>query len=328
MNESAYNPWLHRLAVLTACVALLPIGMGALVTTKGAGMAFPDWPTSDGYGMIEYPWLKSAGDKFLEHGHRLAGMTIGICSILLCAAAVFGERRNWVKSLAAIALLSVIAQGLLGGLRVRQDSPTLAMVHGSFAALVFALLAAIALVTGRGWREAGRVPIARSLAGLRVLAVATVACVFIQYILGGLVRHQGSALHEHLGFAFVTALMVVCLAMAAMASDIGWFRAPAAALAVTVLVQLALGAGTWFTKFGGLGDEVAVYGSTRQVVFRTSHVLGGMLLFAATVVLALRICRMHWVHATGHPRTHDSLTLTGSMSAPISMPISMTGAAP
>ena len=41
MTESPYSCWLHRLAVLTACVALLPIFMGALVTTKDAGMAAP-----------------------------------------------------------------------------------------------------------------------------------------------------------------------------------------------------------------------------------------------------------------------------------------------
>src|SRR5262245_4864090 len=50
MTSAQYNPWVHRLAVLTACAALLPIVMGALVTTTDAGMAFRDWPTSDGHG--------------------------------------------------------------------------------------------------------------------------------------------------------------------------------------------------------------------------------------------------------------------------------------
>ena len=58
MSAPSYIPWLHRLAVLTACVALLPILLGALVTTKDAGMAFPDWPSSDGHNMLFYPWLK------------------------------------------------------------------------------------------------------------------------------------------------------------------------------------------------------------------------------------------------------------------------------
>ncbi len=88
MSSPTYQPWVFRLAVLTAGVALLPIVMGGLVTTLQAGMAFPDWPSSDGHGMLSYPWLKSTGDKFLEHGHRLAGMLIGCVSIVLAIVLV------------------------------------------------------------------------------------------------------------------------------------------------------------------------------------------------------------------------------------------------
>ncbi|MSR57424.1 MAG: hypothetical protein EXS05_07110 [Planctomycetaceae bacterium] len=314
MTESAYNPWLHRVAVLTACVALLPIGMGALVTTRDAGMAFRDWPTSDGYGMFSYPWLQSVGDKFLEHGHRLAGVLIGLASIALCVAAAFAERRNWVKALAVVALLAVIAQGLLGGQRVRLDARGLAFVHGSFAALVYALLASIAVVTSRRWRDAATIGSGHSLAPLQVLAIATAVCVFVQYVLGGLLRHQGLAPGEHLGFAFIAALMVVWLALAATASGIHWFRAPAAILAVATLAQLGLGAGAWFTKFG-FGDQVAVHGSPMQVAMRTSHVLMGMLLFATTIVLAVRVCRMQWLHGSRARRVGDQRVMAAPVAA-------------
>src|SRR5579871_3090818 len=119
--DSPCSRWLHRLAVLTACVALVPVLMGALVTTKDAGMAFRDWPTSDGQNMFLYPWLKAAGDKFLEHGHRLAGILIGITSIALAAVAWNVERRQWVVWLVSGVLVAVIAQGILGGIRVRLD---------------------------------------------------------------------------------------------------------------------------------------------------------------------------------------------------------------
>ena len=85
MTANPYNPWLHRFAVLTACLALLPIGVGALVTTLDAGMAFAVWPASDGPNMVTYPWLKSAGDQVVEHGHRLSGVLIGITCIVLTA---------------------------------------------------------------------------------------------------------------------------------------------------------------------------------------------------------------------------------------------------
>jgi hypothetical protein len=51
------------------------------------------------------------------------------------------------------------------------------------------------------------------------------------------------------------------------------------------------------TKFG-LGDQVAVYGSPSQIAFRTAHVLGGMLLFMAAVILTARISRLHWLRRT------------------------------
>src|SRR4051794_26977063 len=104
MSSPTYHRGLHAYAVFTACTALLPIGVGAFVTSMRAGMAFPDWPTSDGQGMFAYPWLQSAGSKFVEHGHRLAGVVIGLAAIGLVIA-VFADRRVWVRSLGVLSLL-------------------------------------------------------------------------------------------------------------------------------------------------------------------------------------------------------------------------------
>jgi cytochrome c oxidase assembly protein subunit 15 len=307
VDHSDHHPWLHRIAVLTACLALLPILMGALVTTKDAGMAFPDWPSSDGHNMLLYPWLKSAGAKFLEHGHRLAGILIGIASIGLAVAAHRLEQRLWVRLLAYGVLVAVITQGILGGQRVLLDQRGLAFVHGSFAALVLALMASVAVITSRNWNmtpfsrdETSEIPASKmkgpksEMPGprrLQLLALCTCGCVFIQYILGGLLRHQGKVLFEHLGFAIVAAVMVIWLAMAAVASGSAWLRGPAISLAALTIMQLALGAGAWITKFG-FDDYVAVYGSLEQVTMRTAHVLCGMLLFATCVVLTVRIARL------------------------------------
>src|SRR5580700_9325361 len=95
MRTDRYQPVLFWLAIATAGAALLPIVVGALVTTLDAGMAFRDWPTSDGQGMLTYPWLKSAGDKFVEHGHRLAGIVIGCVSIVFACSVWLFEPRRW-----------------------------------------------------------------------------------------------------------------------------------------------------------------------------------------------------------------------------------------
>src|SRR5262245_45346498 len=134
MTSSEYHPWVHRVAGWTAVVALLPITVGALVTTLKAGMAFFDWPTSDGSHIFLYPFLNmmfTAFDKFIEHSHRLAGALIGLVSINLLVVVWSREPRRWVKLMAALVLLGVIVQGLLGGGRVRLDESVLALVHGS-----------------------------------------------------------------------------------------------------------------------------------------------------------------------------------------------------
>ena len=126
------NRTVHRFAVLTCLVALLPITVGALVTTLKAGMAFADWPTSDGQNMLLYPWLQDLRhtDKFVEHGHRLAGILIG--SDVNCPGhSHVSERVEVVGScdMAVAVLLAVIGQGMLGGMRVLMDEQVLAMTH-------------------------------------------------------------------------------------------------------------------------------------------------------------------------------------------------------
>src|SRR5580658_9089976 len=125
MRSDRYHAALFWLAIATAVTALLPIAVGSLVTTLDAGMAFRDWPTSDGQGMLSYPWLQSAGDKFIEHGHRLAGITIGCVSILFALTAWVWEPRRWVRFCALGVLAAVIVQGVLGGGRVLADARTI-----------------------------------------------------------------------------------------------------------------------------------------------------------------------------------------------------------
>jgi len=322
MTNLSYSPGLHHVAVLTVCVALVPVLVGAVVTTKDAGMAFRDWPSSDGYNMFLYPWLKSAGEKFLEHGHRLAGIAIGLASLALACVASRCERRVWVRRSAYGVLAAVVAQGILGGQRVLLDERGLAFLHGSFAALVLAFMASVSVMTSRTWRFASTPGVRRPPVRLGLLALVSCLCVFTQYLLGGLVRHNGTALHAHLGFALVTALVVVCFAMFAVATGIPWLRAPASLLAFLTIAQLALGAGAWVTKFGFEG-YVATYGSLLQDVVRTSHVLCGMLLFVTTVVLSVRIARLLWL--SSHSQKADRIDMKSRAAVPSSRSVCLDG---
>ncbi len=301
MTPLVPNRWLHRYAVLTAAVALLPIGMGALVTTLGAGMAFLDWPTSDGQNMFLYPWLsdfRAHPDKFVEHGHRLAGSLIGMFSIGLVVWTLRTESRTWVRRLAIGILCAVIGQGLLGGFRVIADAQVAALVHGVCASLIFSIIGLLALVTSRRWIEIGSEPrsTAEISSGLVLLAVMTSLAMLGQSVVGGFIRHFGSALHEHLGGAiFLTGLSVTTI-VACWRTGQTWLRSATICLLAVLFVQLILGAGAWVTRFGfPPAGYVAVQQAPEQIVIRSLHTVVAMFALFASVQLAARVLRLRSV---------------------------------
>ncbi|MCA9025628.1 MAG: COX15/CtaA family protein [Planctomycetaceae bacterium] len=303
MNQTQYNPWLHRFAVSTVCVAMITLVAGALVTSKNAGMAFRDWPTSDGQAMLTYPWLSDFArdwDKFLEHGHRLAGMLIGLWSIALVALVVRYEQRRWVKVAAFGVLCGVICQGILGGFRVWFDERGLAMLHGAFAACVLSLMAIVATALSRRWQMPVEQTVPRNSSVVAGMAVVTLIALATQYLLGGLIRHRGTGLYEHLGLGIVTLLIVITNAVVASRSRVVWLQRSGWLLLAIVLLQVSLGGAAWVTKFGfGMAGYVAVADSIQQIVFRTAHTVVGILVFMTAVVHVARTQRVVWVTSGG-----------------------------
>src|ERR1043166_5117683 len=55
LHPLSFSRWPHRLAVVTACATVPLLFIGGLVTSKGAGLAVPDWPATFGYHMFLYP---------------------------------------------------------------------------------------------------------------------------------------------------------------------------------------------------------------------------------------------------------------------------------
>ncbi len=312
------SPWLHRLAWATAIVALLPISVGAVVTTVDAGMAFADWPTSDGHGMLAYPWLKSTGDKFLEHGHRLAGMLIGLMSLGLAAAAFSWECRPAVRTLVGMILAGVILQGLLGGSRVIQNERVLALLHGQFAAWVFSLMGLLVAMTGQQWERETTVTDSAK-AWVTVMAGAALVVVLLaQYLLGGLLRHLGDAnawlIHPWFAIAVVIAAALFCV-LAHRAGSATLARAGRWVLGF-VAAQAMLGIATWGVKYGfPEWDIVAVQNSSLQVAIRSLHkVLGLMTLMTAVVAVVRSYRALPVSFSVAAPSALTSSTLAGSAS--------------
>ena len=195
--RSQNTHWLHRFAIVTALATLVLIGFGGLVTSKGVGMAVPDWPNTFGYNMFLVPfdeWLGKFG-IFEEHSHRLVASFVGLLTIILSAWLWVKDSRKWVRLLGIGALVLVVAQGVLGGLRVTEINQNLGLIHGAVAQLFLILVCGIALVTSSWWR---RVNVGESdragYAALKGALVAVICLVFIQLLLGATMRHQHAGL--------------------------------------------------------------------------------------------------------------------------------------
>ena len=289
-GRSKQDRLVHVLAVVTAVVSLAPIGLGSLVTTLGAGMAFPDWPTSDGQGMLAYPWLQSSGDKFVEHGHRLAGMLVGFCSVGLCAVAWLGGSSKGVRYAVVAVLLGVIIQGLLGGLRVRLDRQVVAFGHSVFGCLVFVSLWMVSSATSRSWSqtEVGSI----NSKAVWFLAWVYPVLVMVQYVFGGVIRHLGSMLHAHLIGAGLVFLFGSCVVISSFKAVDRGVRRRGILIGLAVVGQICLGLGVWLTKFGfAPAGLVAVQHSLPQVIARSLHTVVGMVVVATAVSWAVAVLR-------------------------------------
>jgi cytochrome c oxidase assembly protein subunit 15 len=287
----AGSVWPHRLALLTAGATFPLLFVGGLVTSKGAGLAVPDWPTTFGYNMFLYPWSDMVGNIFYEHSHRLIASSVGILTIMLCAVLWLREARSWVRWLGTAALGLVIAQGVVGGLRVVLLAQTLAILHACLAQAFFALAVAVAVFTSGDWRSETEQQVGSPHAiRFRLLCVFTTALVYFQSVSGAVVRHTGSALDLHMLLALMVTLHVALVARRT------WkfyrvqekLRRPATILIALLGVQLALGVGSYLGKFSSFG---ALWPRAGVVAITTTHVVIGALLLATCLALTLRAFR-------------------------------------
>jgi len=183
--------WLNRFAWFTAVATLFLICSGGMVTSKGAGLAVPDWPTTFGYNMFLFPVSQWVGGILFEHTHRLIASTVGFLTIILAIWLWRVEDRQWVRTLGLLALAGVILQGILGGLRVTMLQDQIGIFHACLAQAFLGLLVFIALVTSRFWRSLSSATVAgNKLRALRTVALLTTAAIYIQLGLGAMMRHQ------------------------------------------------------------------------------------------------------------------------------------------
>jgi cytochrome c oxidase assembly protein subunit 15 len=308
--------WVHWWANLTATVTLPLLLLGAEVTTKQVGMVDPDWPTPP-WQLWLSSWRDSGLGFLIEHGHRLAGYTVGTCVIVLVLSLWLTEPRRWLRWLGVAALAGVVIQGVLGGMRVVLNAwlgSDLALIHGVFGQIVFSLLVTLAVCTSRRWAAAD-IPFGGSSAAhgapgvadpvskevVRRCSLLVLGLLLLQLTLGAVLRHQGSTLGQrgHLLGAFAVVAAVVWLARSARGgSDRGLDR-PLKVLSCLIVLQILLGVEAWLTKFAVPAYQVAEPRPLGRDLVRSAHVLVGALVLASAVVVALEAHRQTWTESAG-----------------------------
>lgn len=320
MNKTlTYSPLCHLLAWLLGISTVVLISFGALVTTYEAGMAVYDWPTSFGYGMFSLPiakWIYGQWNVFLEHGHRLLGTWVGMVSIAFCLSCWFFQR-SLVFRLSLAALVAVIFQGLLGGMRVLLDEQTLAMLHGSVAHLFLALVTTLVVFTSKSWGTAQ--PSTHRLARpVRYFSLLIVLATLLQVYFGALLRHGPGwnlAWSGEVVQVPATVIVTLHLTMAAvltggivMLAWLAWkpFRSnPPLKRNLTWMLgiltfQVLAGFAAWIGEFGWNGYTVEKF-QMFHVLSTSSHVVLGALL--VTTATALSVKTFHFFQPTPRRET-------------------------
>lgn len=201
-RTSGYKPLFAWFCAFALLWTILLLKAGGFTTSIEAGMVFLDWPLSHGSVNPE-GWIQDR-DMRAEHSHRILGAKVGLLVIGIFIWLMIREERRWLRRLGGAALILVIVQGLVGGARVLFDqlntqadhnlvAQVFLVTHACLAQIFFCVLASLALASSRPWieRQAGlREPVNKST---RTLGLIACAAIFLQLILGALVRHTPSA---------------------------------------------------------------------------------------------------------------------------------------
>ncbi len=306
--SATYKPGLSWFAATGSAWVFVLVLLGAFTTSYNVGMIFPDWPLSNG-SLNPDGWLKDTA-MFLEHSHRLSGMMMGLISISIAAWVFARESRPWVRRTALFAVILVVVQGIVGGLRVRLEphfvetvSTSLgrlfAMVHAVLAQVYVCTQVAIATGLSRPWIEgwAGT----SSPEGKRLKSFGLWCCglLLLQLAIAAVMRHsfaglaiptfpwstpEGNLLPHTWDFRvsihFAHRLMAVLLSAALIAFAVKIFREKALSTVIKqgavlvlalLLLQIALGAASVWTQ--------------RDPNFTTAHVIVGATTLAMTFFL-------------------------------------------
>jgi cytochrome c oxidase assembly protein subunit 15 len=304
-----YKAGLAWFAAIGSAWVFVLVALGAFTTSIGAGMAFADWPLSNG-SVNPHGWLTEI-DKFAEHSHRLSASLMSAVTIVLAIWIWRTESRSWLRKLSLFAVCLVLTQAVVGGLRVLFDhlqvdmvdtslGRLFAMLHAVLAQTFVCTLFAIAAACSRPWIERNGGWSSEPSERVRRLGFWCVVLILAQLSIAAVVRHSfaglaiptfpfsttdgslfPSAWNFRVGIHFAHRVMALVITLTILTYGHFMWREPGAPLFLKwsgVLLACLIGLQIY------LGAQIIWTG--RSVYMTTGHVIVGALTLATTFGVA------------------------------------------
>lgn len=258
------NPWPHRFAILLA-IGLLALIADIALLSPGTPLASPTVSI-----------------------HLVAAVALGVLTFGLAFWVILVDSRPQARRLGWITLMIGILEGIAGLPTARTAVPqTAGIAHAVLAQMFFAAVASIALVTSRAWRRGSEHVSDYGWPSMRSLAILTPILVVMQIGLGAAFRQKSLTLLPHVLGAMFVALVILLESIFVLQQfpTHRALRSAAKTLLGVAFAQVFLGMTALIMK--SMADETAL----AVVVAVASHVTGGAVTLATTVLLSILIRR-------------------------------------
>lgn len=281
----------RRLAIVTVVLLGLLTVAGAVVRLTGSGLGCDDWPACNDRRFIDV----SSGHAAIEQVNRIFSglIAVPVLAMAIGSARVRPHRPGLVAPSVGV-LVSVLANGVVGGLAVRGDlHPVLVQSHFVLAmiAIAFGIVAAWRARDGDdrplpvGVEE--RATLRRYRVAVWLVTFGTAAALATGTVVTGTGPHAGDEDVRRFGFdigavarlhsvvVLVTVGVGIAAAVLAARADV-WRSRLVSSMSTWMFVALVQGALGYVQYFSGVPELLAGL-----------HVAGATALWAATVRLAL-----------------------------------------
>ncbi len=287
---------INRFALVTAGFTFALIILGSLVTNNDAGTVLPGWPLS--FGSL-LPGRNVSGIAIYEYLHRIVAGITGLLVVVLFLWILVGERRGWVKWVAALAVVLVAAQAWLGALHlVTSEVSVMALLH-AFAAQVFlGVVISLTVFTSPGWVRAGELRARFRKAptpSVFFITTAATAALLIQVLLGAAYSHDLVGVIPHIAGAIVTSTLIVWGVVLIVRLEherdrtFPYLTRPARIGLWILVLELLLGVLAFLFGSGYIGSESE---PQRAVITAVIHTGFASALLVTEVMLLIRLYRM------------------------------------